>query len=149
MTTRDRNILGAKRIALIAPYERPLIDWVVNYIEHAGIKVCDALCIEIPDNLEVGQCDPRLLVDGVNRLNTVNVDAVALSACVQMQSLPAIQSVEDRLGIPRHRHIGMYGARDSRPRRGRGACAERRHSALRKVSSGSLRSACKNIQETT
>jgi maleate isomerase len=40
------------------------------------------------------------LAQDVDRLNTANVDAVVLSACVQMQSLPVIQQVEDRLGIP-------------------------------------------------
>lgn len=94
------KILGAKRIALLAPYMRPLTELVVRYIEHEGIEVGDARCFEIPDNLEVGRRDPLLLVEEVKRLNTANVDAVVISACVQMQSLPVIQSVEDRLGIP-------------------------------------------------
>ena len=55
---------------------------------------------EIPDNLDVGRRDPRRLVDEVKRLDTSNVDVVVLSACVQMQSLPAIQTVESALGIP-------------------------------------------------
>ena len=33
-------------------------------------------------------------------LNTVNVDVVVLSACVQMPSLAAIQKVQDRIGKP-------------------------------------------------
>jgi len=36
----------------------------------------------------------------VKRLNTANVDVVVLSACVQMQSIPAIQKAQDMLGIP-------------------------------------------------
>lgn len=94
------KIMGAKKIALLAPYMRPLTDLVVKYIENEGIEVQDAICFEIPDNLEVGRRDPRRLTDDVKRLNTSNVDAVVLSACVQMQSLPAIQAVEDALGIP-------------------------------------------------
>jgi len=40
------------------------------------------------------------LVEDVRRLDTKGVDAVVLSACVQMPSLPAIQVVEDALGLP-------------------------------------------------
>lgn len=94
------KIMGAKRISLLAPYVRSLTDLVVAYIENEGIEVKDAICFEIPDNLEVGLRDPRRLIEDVKRLDTSNVDAVVLSACVQMQSLPAIQIVEDRLGIP-------------------------------------------------
>jgi len=94
------HLLGAKRIALMAPYMRPLTDLVVNYIESEGIEVVDARCFEIPDNLEVGRRDPMRLIEDVKKLNTANVDAVVLSACVQMPSLPAIQHVEDLLGLP-------------------------------------------------
>jgi len=94
------HILGAKKIALLAPYMRPLTDLVVAYLEDEGIEVVDAISFEIPDNLDVGRRDPKLLLDDVRQLNTANVDAVVLSACVQMQSLASIQQVEDRLGIP-------------------------------------------------
>ena len=94
------HILGAKKISLLAPYMCQLTDLVVRYIENEGIEVVDAISFEIPDNLDVGRRDPKLLLDDVKRLNTANVDAVVLSACVQMQSLASIQPVEDRLGIP-------------------------------------------------
>lgn len=92
--------LGAKKIALMAPYMRPLTDKVVAYIEAEGFEVLDSLCFEIPDNLEVGRRDPMQLLDDVKRLNTANADVVVLSACVQMPSLPALQIAQDRLGIP-------------------------------------------------
>jgi len=91
--------LGAKRISLMAPYMRPLTDLVVKYIEHEGIEAIDSICFEIPDNLEVGQRDPMLLLDDVKRLDTRGADVVVASACVQMPSLPAVQRIEDMLGI--------------------------------------------------
>lgn len=94
------QIMGARRISLLAPYMRPLTDLVVAYLEHEGIEVVDARCFEIPDNLEVGRRDPLQLLEDVRRLDTRGVDAVVLSACVQMPSLPAVQQVEERLGIP-------------------------------------------------
>lgn len=94
------QIMGAKRIALLAPYVRPLTDLVVAYIESEGIQVADSRCFEISDNLEVGRRDPMQLLDDVKQLDTKNVDVVVLSACVQMPSLPAVQKVEDAIGIP-------------------------------------------------
>ena len=92
--------MGAKRVALLAPYMRPLTDLVVKYIETEEIEVQDSICFEIPNNLEVGRRDPMQLFEDVKKLNIKGVDAVVLSACVQMQSLPAIQIVQDRIGIP-------------------------------------------------
>jgi maleate isomerase len=94
------KIIGAKKIALLAPYMRPLTDLVVKYIENEGIEVLDAVSFEIADNLDVGRRDPALLLEDVKRLNIANADVVVLSACVQMQSLPSIQKVEDALGVP-------------------------------------------------
>src|SRR4029077_1905099 len=51
------QIMGAKKISLMAPYMCPLTDLVVKYIENEGIEVVDALSFEIPDNLEVGLRD--------------------------------------------------------------------------------------------
>ncbi|MES2973686.1 MAG: Asp/Glu racemase [Pseudomonadota bacterium] len=92
--------MGAKKVSLMAPYMKPLTAKVVAYIENEGIEVVDSLCFEIPDNLEVGRRDPMQLLDDVKRLNIANVDAVVLSACVQMPSLPALQVAQDRLGVP-------------------------------------------------
>lgn len=91
--------LGARRVSIMAPYMRPLTDLVVKYLEHEGIEVIDSICFEIPDNLEVGLRDPMRLVDDVKRLDTRGADVVVASACVQMPSLPAIQRIEDMLGI--------------------------------------------------
>ena len=92
--------LNAKKISLLAPYMRPLTAKVVAYIESEGIEVIDSICFEIPDNLEVGRRDPMRLLDDVKKLNIANVDVVVLSACVQMQSMPALQLAQEALGLP-------------------------------------------------
>ena len=94
------SLLKAKKISLLAPYTKPLTDLVVKYIESEGIEVLDVINFSIADNLEVGRRDPMLLLEDVKKLNIANADAVVLSVCVQMQSLPAIQAAEDRLGLP-------------------------------------------------
>ena len=92
--------IGAKKIAVLAPYMKPLTELVVDYIEHEGFEVLDVMSLEIPDNLEVGARDPRAPIEISKRLNLANCDSLVLSACVQMPSLASIQPVEDRVGIP-------------------------------------------------
>jgi maleate isomerase len=94
------KMMGARRISLMAPYMKPLTKLVTEYIENEGIEVVDALSFEIPDNLDVGRRDPMRLLEDVDSLNTANVDVVVASACVQMQSLPAIDLLEAKLGLP-------------------------------------------------
>ena len=92
--------LGAKKVAIITPYMKPLTNQVIEYIESSGIQVTDSISLEIPDNLEVGRQDPLRLVEVVKNLDTSQADAVVLSACVQMPSLEAIQIVEDAIQKP-------------------------------------------------
>ncbi len=97
---RSIHALGFERIAVVAPYMKPLTKLVVEYIEHEGIEVVDAVSLEIPRNSDVGRHDPMLLPGIARRLNLANAQAVVLSACVQMPSLPAIEAAEQRTGLP-------------------------------------------------
>lgn len=92
--------LNAKRVALVAPYMKPLTQMVVSYIENEGVEVSDWLALEIPDNLEVAAQDPENLLEHYKRLDLTGIDALVLSACVQMPSLPSVQKIEDIIGIP-------------------------------------------------
>ncbi|MDF3836906.1 Asp/Glu racemase [Cupriavidus basilensis] len=94
------HAIGAKKVAILTPYMKPLTRLVVDYLEHEGIEVLDAISLEIPDNLEVGRQDPRAPIEITKRLNTANADAIVASACVQMPSLPSVQAIEDRNGLP-------------------------------------------------
>jgi maleate isomerase len=94
------HVIGAKRVALVAPYMKPLTQLVVDYIRNEGVEVVDWRALEIPDNLAVGRHDPMRLPGIVADLNTRDVDAIVLSACVQMPSLPAVARVEAMTGKP-------------------------------------------------
>ena len=92
--------MGAKRIAMVAPYMKPLTELVADYIEAEGVAVIDKIALEIPDNLEVGRRDPMALCTIYKDLDLNRADAVVLSSCVQMPSLAAVQRVEDECGLP-------------------------------------------------
>ncbi|MDX3809142.1 maleate cis-trans isomerase family protein [Bosea thiooxidans] len=92
--------MKAKRLAVVAPYMKPLTELVVDYIREEGFEVSDWRALEIPDNIEVGRHDPEKLPAIVATLDLQDVDVIVLSACVQMPSLPVIAKVEAMTGKP-------------------------------------------------
>ena len=94
------GVIGARRIALVAPYMKPLTRMVVDYIEAEGVEVVNWVALEIPNNLDVARHDPANLPGIVQGMRTADVDAIVLSACVQMPSLPAVAMVEALTGKP-------------------------------------------------
>ncbi|MFT9215379.1 MAG: Asp/Glu racemase [Acetobacter malorum] len=92
--------LGARRIVVVAPYMQALTQLVVDYLTHEGYEVIDYIALEIPDNLDVAAHDPERLPDILKTLKYQQADAVVLSACVQMPSLPVVPMVEALTGKP-------------------------------------------------
>src|SRR5205085_1708009 len=64
----------------------------------AEVDIASTACLVA--HIAVGERDPMLLLDDLKRLDTSGVDAVVLSVCVQMPSLPAIHEAQKRLGMP-------------------------------------------------
>jgi maleate isomerase len=94
------KVLGAKKVAVITPYMKPLTQMVVDYIEDQGFEVVDFIALEIADNLEVAAQNPMNLLEIYKRLNLTGVDVLVASACVQMPSLEAIDLIQAEIGIP-------------------------------------------------
>lgn len=93
--------IGAQRVAIVAPYMKPLTEMVVDYIRNEGIDVVEWRALEISDNLKVAAHDPQNLPGIVAEMQHLkDVDAVVLSACVQMPSLAAVSIVEAQVGKP-------------------------------------------------
>jgi maleate isomerase len=92
--------LDVRRTALITPYMRPLAEQVADAIRGEGIEVTDLVALEVSDNVAVGRLDPHELPAIARRIDVGQIDALVLSACVQMPSLPVVQEVEDELGVP-------------------------------------------------
>lgn len=92
--------LGARRIALVTPYLRPLAEQVVAYLEAEGFAVVDWAALEVGDNAAVG-CIPGDRVLGAARgLDLTGADALVISACVQMPSLDLVAPAEEEFGLP-------------------------------------------------
>jgi len=97
---RGIQALGVSKVAVIAPYMKPLTQLVIEYINDAGIEVVDSVSLEIPKNTDVARHDPMRLPEIARRLDLHDAEAVVLSACVQMPSLPAIAIAEQQLELP-------------------------------------------------
>jgi maleate isomerase len=92
--------LGARQVAIVTPYLKPLTGMVVRYLADYGIKVADSVSLEVADNVDVGRLDPADLSGHVRRLHLTGVDALVLSACVQMPSLAALDQVSRETQVP-------------------------------------------------
>ena len=92
--------LGATRVAFIAPYLPPLAQRVISYLGDLGIEVVDHISLGIADNRAVGRLDPFALLRLLPELKLHRAEALVLSACVQMPSLPAIPAAEEITGLP-------------------------------------------------
>lgn len=92
--------LDVKNIAVVTPYMKPLTATVCDYIEHQGFNVVDSLSLEVPDNLAVGRLDPENLLEHARRVSTTGADALVISACVQMPSLPILDRLQQQFDIP-------------------------------------------------
>ncbi len=92
--------LGARRIALVMPYMRPLAQQVVEYLEAEGFTVADWRALEVADNAEVGCIPGDRVLAAARSMDLTGTDALVLSCCVQMPSLSLIDAAEAELGLP-------------------------------------------------
>ena len=93
------HIGGFKKVGVLAPYHPALTEKLIRYFAEEGIHVHASRSLNVTDNLKVGMLDPMDLLEETRHLPD-SLDAVVLSACVQMPSLEAIAAAEDRLGVP-------------------------------------------------
>ena len=87
-------------MALIAPYLPTLTTLVIDYLAGHEIEVVDSLSLGVADNCAVGRLDASHLPRLTDQLDLRRADAVVLSAFVQMPSLPAIDTAQERTGLP-------------------------------------------------
>jgi maleate isomerase len=103
--------LGARKVAIITPYLKPLTELVVAYLEDAGVEVVDALSLEVPDNLAVARLDPADLREHWRKLDLTGADALVRSpACRCRRWSRSRRSRQRRVSLcsrrPRRRRTG-------------------------------------------
>lgn len=94
------HALGARRIALVMPYPRPLAEQVVGYLAAEGFQVADWRALEVADNAEVGCIPGDRVLAAARSLNLDGIGALVISACVQMPSLELVAGAEEEFGLP-------------------------------------------------
>ena len=99
---RDREVTekAAEQYGLVALFGDATDAGV---LEEAEVNTADVVVVMLrrdADNLAVARHDPANLPGIVAGMNLEGVDVVVLSACVQMQSLPAVAKVEAQTGKP-------------------------------------------------
>lgn len=94
------HALRARRIALVTPYLKPLAEQVVAYLQAEGFEVADWRALEVADNVEVGCIPGDRVMAAARELDLTGVDALVISACVQMPSLDLVDLAEQEFGIP-------------------------------------------------
>lgn len=92
--------LNASRVSMITPYHKQLTERVAATLGEYGITVVHSRSLEVVDNVEVGRLDPDKLLALASQMDFSGSDALVLSACVQMPSLPVIEEAEQRFGLP-------------------------------------------------
>lgn len=94
------KLFGAKRIAMLMPYNDQLSRLVADYIEAEGIVVEDYRNFSVTNNAEVGRIAADTLLRALNELQWRNVDLIVASACVQMPSLNAVEAIQKITSLP-------------------------------------------------
>lgn len=94
------HALGAKRVALVMPYMKPLARQVVEYIEAEGFEVADWRALEVEDNHQVGCIPGDRVMEAARSIDRTGLDAFVISCCVQMPSLDLVDAAEKEFGVP-------------------------------------------------
>lgn len=96
----ELKLANYRRLALLMPYSDELAKLVVNYLENEGLEIADYRNFSVTNNLEVGCIPAERLIGALDGLDTRNIDAIVLSACVQMPSIAALDEARKRTGLP-------------------------------------------------
>jgi maleate isomerase len=73
---------------------------VVAYLTAEGFEVAAWRALEVADNAEVARIAGGRVMGAARDLDLSGVDALVISACVQMPSLALIGAAESEFGVP-------------------------------------------------
>ncbi len=91
--------LGAKRIAIGAPYDASVSKIAQSFMEANGIAVAGALDLGIVDNLKVGRLDDQVAYDLGRNVDRPDADAIVFAG-TNMRTMAVVERLERDLGKP-------------------------------------------------
>ena len=94
------HALQVSKVSMITPYKKTLTNVVEATLQAAGFQVMQTHSLEVTDNVKVGRLNPSNLLSIAAQMDLSAADALIISACVQMPSLPVIEEAEQRFGLP-------------------------------------------------
>ncbi|WP_250528496.1 hypothetical protein [Caballeronia sp. GAWG2-1] len=93
------SVVGAKRIALAAPWSAEVNQTVANFIEANGYQVANQKAMGVVKNNDVGRLDSYSAYDLALEADTADADVLFL-ACGNWWVMEQVERIEQRLGKP-------------------------------------------------
>ncbi|MDQ3227172.1 MAG: maleate cis-trans isomerase, partial [Chloroflexota bacterium] len=93
------SAIGATSLAIATPYSDELNAIERRFFEASGFRVTGIAGLGCATDAEIGRLEPEDAVALVERVDTVEADAVFIS-CTNFHVLPAVAALERRLGKP-------------------------------------------------
>lgn len=91
--------LKAKNLLVIAPYPDDMGSLMQKYLSSKGFNIIKYHGLQIKDDRLIGKVEPSFICDLATQNYTKEIDTIFIS-CTSMPAIKAIQSIEDKLGIP-------------------------------------------------
>lgn len=91
--------LGARRIAIAAPYSEELTLKLKHFLEGSGFGITSVQYLGLTAEWDIGNAEPSVWSDLVERANTDDADCVLL-ACTGVRTALIIDKLEAKLGKP-------------------------------------------------
>ena len=93
------KLLGAKKVAVGAPYPQELADRLGQFLTASGYTVTSVVGLGMQSEWEIGNSLPKVWADLARRVNRPEADCVIL-ACSGIRTSSILTSLEDELGKP-------------------------------------------------
>lgn len=91
--------IGAKRIAVVSPYKRPVHDAVIGAMGLAGFDVARSSCFDLTLGTDFARLSPSAIEEAAIAVAGDDVDAVFIS-CTGIRATQVIEAVEQATGVP-------------------------------------------------
>lgn len=91
--------IGARRIAILAPYEVEVARRTASFFADHGINCAEVRCMGLAQDSLIASVPPHVIADLAGEMTLASVDALFLS-CTAARSIEAITMIEERHGLP-------------------------------------------------